>query len=74
MDRDFYPVAKIDARIKYRVAIARSRGPMRMLLSTIALEHITSMMADIHAANQHLFEGAPPAVERTWRWHAMEET
>jgi predicted metal-dependent hydrolase len=74
LDRDFYPVATIEASIKDRVAIARSRGPMRMLLSTIALEHITSMMADIHAANQHLFEGAPPGVERMWRWHAMEET
>lgn len=74
LDRDFYDVAYIEAGIKERVAIARDRGPMRMLLSTIALEHITSMMADIHAANQHLFDGAPPGVERMWRWHAMEET
>lgn len=74
IDRDFYPVAAIEAGIKERVAIARGRGPMRMLLSTIALEHITSMMADIHAANQNLFDGAPPGVERMWRWHAMEET
>ncbi|MEZ5956767.1 MAG: metal-dependent hydrolase [Hyphomonadaceae bacterium] len=74
IDRDFYPVAGIEASIKERVAYARSRGPMRMLLSTIALEHLTSMMADVHAANQQLFEGAPPGVERLWRWHAMEET
>jgi predicted metal-dependent hydrolase len=74
IDRDFYEVDYIETSIKERVGIARSRGPMRMLLSTIALEHITSMMADIHAANQHLFDGAPAGVERMWRWHAMEET
>ncbi len=74
IDREFYPVADIEAGIKERITFARSRGPMRMLLSTIALEHITSMMADIHAANQALFNGAPPGVERMWRWHAMEET
>lgn len=74
LDRDFYDVGYVERGIKERVAIARGRGPMRMLLSTIALEHITSMMADIHAANQHLFDGAPPGVERMWRWHAMEET
>lgn len=74
IDRDFYPVANIEGWIKERVTFARSLGPMRMLLSTIALEHFTSMMADIHAANQDLFNGAPPGVERMWRWHAMEET
>lgn len=74
IDRDFYPVADIERWIKERVTFARSLGPMRMLLSTIALEHFTSMMADIHAANQDLFDGAPPGIERMWRWHAMEET
>lgn len=74
IDREFYPVSDIEGWIKERVNFARSLGPMRMLLSTIALEHFTSMMADIHAANQELFNGAPPGVERMWRWHAMEET
>lgn len=74
IDRDVYPVADVEGQIKERVAFARSRGPMRMLMSTIALEHLTSMMADVHAANQTLFDGAPPGVERMWRWHAMEET
>ncbi len=74
IDRDRYPVAEVEAAVRERVAFARSRGPMRMLISTIALEHFTSMMADVHAANQDLFDQAHPAVERLWRWHAMEET
>jgi predicted metal-dependent hydrolase len=74
IDRTRYPVADIEAQIKERVAFARSRGPMRMLISTIALEHFTAMMADMHAANLDMFAGVAPGIERLWRWHAMEET
>ncbi|MGD9966696.1 MAG: metal-dependent hydrolase [Hyphomonadaceae bacterium] len=74
IDRRRYPVAEVEAGIRERVAYARSRGPMRMLISTIALEHFTAMMADTHARHLDLFEQADPGIERMWRWHAMEET
>jgi uncharacterized protein len=74
IDREHYPVAEIEAAIRERVAFARSRGPMRMLISTIALEHFTAMMADAHARHRDLFENTDPGIERMWRWHAMEET
>lgn len=74
IDREKYPVAEIEAAIRERIAFSRSRGPMRMLISTIALEHFTAMMADAHARNRNLFEDTDPAIERMWRWHAMEET
>lgn len=74
IDREKYPVAQIEAAVKERVAFARSRGPMQMLISTIALEHFTAMMADAHARHVDLFDGADPSIERMWRWHAMEET
>jgi predicted metal-dependent hydrolase len=74
IDRDRYPVAKVEAEIRERVSIARSRGPMAMLMSTIALEHFTAMMAEMHMAHQNLFDDADPGIERLWRWHAMEET
>jgi uncharacterized protein len=74
IDREKYPVAEIEAGVKERVAYARSRGPMGMLISTIALEHFTAMMADAHARHLDLFENANPGIERMWRWHAMEET
>ena len=57
-----------------RVKMARERGQMAMLLSTIALEHFTAMMAETHARHQDLFDKAHPEVEKLWRWHAMEET
>jgi len=74
IDRERYPVVTIEQSIRDRVTFARSRGPMRMLIATIALEHFTAMMADAHARHQDLFDNADPGIERMWRWHAMEET
>lgn len=74
IDRSKYPVAEIEAQIRERTNFARTRGPMAMLVSTIALEHFTAMMADMHMAHPELFDGAAPDIERMWRWHAMEET
>jgi predicted metal-dependent hydrolase len=74
IDHARYPVAQIEAELRERIAVARGRGPMAMLISTIALEHFTAMMADMHARHQDLFQDADPEIERMWRWHAMEET
>ncbi len=74
IDRDHYPVAEIEAQVRQRTTFARERGPMAMLMSTIALEHFTAMMAEMHMAHQDVFEGTDPGIERLWRWHAMEET
>ncbi|KCZ50860.1 metal-dependent hydrolase [Hyphomonas pacifica] len=78
IDRQKYPVAKIEAAIAERVAFARSGGRFRMLMGTICLEHFTAMMADLMtdmtANNIALFSKTDPALERLWRWHAMEET
>jgi len=74
IDRNRYPVAEIEASVRERIAFARSRGPMRMLISTIALEHFTAMMAEAHARHRNLFEATAPGIERMWRWHAVEET
>lgn len=74
IDRSRYPVEEVEAEIRERVAFSRSRGPMAMLVSTIALEHFTAMMAEMHAVHQNLFENVAPGIERMWRWHAMEET
>jgi predicted metal-dependent hydrolase len=74
IDRQRYPVAEVEAAVRGRVELVRGRGKMAMLLSTIALEHFTAMMAEMHARHRDLFDGAPAGVEQLWRWHAMEET
>jgi predicted metal-dependent hydrolase len=74
IDPTKYPVAEVLARVRERIAFTRSRGPYAMLLSTIALEHFTSMMADMHMQHRGLFADADPEIARLWRWHALEET
>jgi predicted metal-dependent hydrolase len=74
VDREKYPVAEIEAFVQKRIAFAHAGGPMRMLISTITLEHFTAMMAEMHARHQDLFDTTSPDIERLWRWHAMEET
>lgn len=74
IDRDRYPVAEIEAMVRQRVTFIRGRGPMAMLISTIALEHFTAMMAEMHARHRELFATTDPEIEKLWRWHAMEET
>ena len=78
IDRTKYPVDEIEARIREKVGFGRSGGPFRMLMATICLEHFTAMMADlmmdIKTDYGRLFSKTDPALERLWRWHAMEET
>ncbi len=65
---------EIEETVRGRVKMARDRSKMGMLLSTIALEHFTAMMAEMHARHRDLFDETPAGVEQLWRWHAMEET
>jgi hypothetical protein len=74
IDRSRYPVDAIEKEVRERIAFSRSRGPMGMLIATIALEHFTAMMAEMHAQHQDLFDNVAPDIERLWRWHALEET
>lgn len=74
IDRTRYPAAAVEEQVRQRTTATRERGPMAMLMSTIALEHFTAMMAEMHMAYQDLFDGASPEIEKLWRWHAMEET
>lgn len=74
IDRSKYPVEEIEAEIRDRIAFSRAGGPMRMLITTICLEHFTAMLADMRALHTDMFSKTAPEIERMWRWHAMEET
>ncbi|KCZ64120.1 hypothetical protein L53_06365 [Hyphomonas sp. L-53-1-40] len=78
IDPEKYPIAEINAAIMEKINFARAGGPMRMLIGTICLEHFTSMMADLmfdaEIDGVAMFSKTDPALERLWRWHAMEET
>jgi len=74
LDRNHYPIDRIEASVRRRIAFLRSLGPMRMLGVTIALEHFTAMLADMFDGDPELWDGTPEEMLRLWRWHAMEET
>lgn len=74
IDRNKYPVERVEEQIRERIAFSRARGPMRMLISTICLEHFTAMLADMFAAHDDMFTKTEPSLRDLWRWHAMEET
>ena len=73
VDPKHYPAAEILAAVREGIAETRKAGPWPMLLATISLEHFTAMMADLRVQLDDLFAKADPAIERMWRWHAMEE-
>jgi uncharacterized protein len=74
LDRSHYPVDRIEGSVRRRLGYLRGLGPMRMLGVTIALEHFTSMLADMFDSDPELWAGTPEEILRLWRWHAMEET
>lgn len=74
LDRSKYPVERIEAQIREKIALSRSGGPMRMLVSTICLEHFTAMLADMFAAHDDMFTKTDASIKDMWRWHAMEES
>ncbi len=74
IDRSKYPIERIEAQIREKIALSRSGGPMRMLVSTICLEHFTAMLADMFAAHDDMFSKTEASIKDMWRWHAMEES
>lgn len=46
----------------------------RQLAATIALEHLTAIMADVVLRDERVVGGAVPQYRNLWRWHALEET
>jgi predicted metal-dependent hydrolase len=64
-------------RRRYNRLIGRSRrrlSPLGMLSVTVALEHFTASLADVHFRKPNLSEGADANVLALWDWHSAEET
>lgn len=57
------------------LAWARKNLPPSALLSaTIALEHLTAIMADGLLSEPYMTEKSEPRYSALWKWHALEET
>lgn len=67
--------ARFERRIKGLLDWFRDNSPPSMRLSaTIALEHLTAIMADGLLNEPHLREKSEPGYAALWEWHALEET
>jgi predicted metal-dependent hydrolase len=68
-----YDLTGIEARIEQMLSMLDGRPKILDLVTTMALEHYTAMMAHEFLAHPQHFAGADPEVAAMWRWHAIEE-
>jgi uncharacterized protein len=68
-----YDVAPMHADLDSRLAELKSQPPIFGLVSTVALEHFTAIIAHACLKNERHFKGAAPEAARLWKWHAIEE-
>lgn len=73
---DYLPDAqRFEQRITALLKWFQTSTPPAMRLSgTIALEHLTAIMADGVLSDPRLEQGSDPAFSALWHWHALEET
>ncbi len=70
-----YPAKKLEGWVIKIIKFTQStttRG--QQLGATIALEHLTAIMADNILSDSRVLEGTDPRIASLWRWHAIEET
>lgn len=65
--------SRIDAYLKARFDFGRTLPPLNQLCATIALEHFTAILAHALLCEDNDLAGAPPELQRLWKWHAIEE-
>ncbi|GMV61767.1 MAG: hypothetical protein AMXMBFR74_09360 [Parvibaculum sp.] len=69
------PLKKMEAVVERRQEFARTHlRPIQRLSATVALEHLTAILADATFRNPEGLEGAHPEMKALWHWHALEET
>ena len=72
--RRFYPTEAMEKRVEALLAHVSSTAPdIGQLGVTCALEHFTALLGHFLLHDPRLLEGAHPAMDALWRWHAAEE-
>jgi hypothetical protein len=70
-----YDLARLERTQRERIDwVKSSTSRYQWLAATVALEHITAIMADGILRNPKWLDGAEPEMAALWRWHAIEET
>ena len=70
-----YDLARMERSQRKRIEwVKNNTSRYQWLAATVALEHITAIMADGILRDPNWLEGAEPVMADMWRWHAVEET
>lgn len=68
-------VARMEKTVEELLATVQRILPKPLqLAATVALEHLTALMATIVLEDEHFFAGSEEHYLALWQWHAMEET
>jgi uncharacterized protein len=68
-----YDVAPMHADLDSRLALLKDKPPIFGLVTTVALEHFTAIIAHACLKDEAHFKNASADAARLWKWHAIEE-
>jgi uncharacterized protein len=68
-----YDVGPMHADLDSRLAEMKDQPPIVGLVTTVALEHFTAIIAHACLKSERHFKNASPDAARLWKWHAIEE-
>jgi uncharacterized protein len=68
-----YDVGPMHADLDSRLAEMKDQPPIFGLVTTVALEHFTAIIAHACLKSERHFKNASPDAARLWKWHAIEE-
>ncbi|MDY6920422.1 MAG: metal-dependent hydrolase [Pseudomonadota bacterium] len=69
------PIDEMEASVQQLLDFLQRNAPRPLQLAvTVALEHLTAMLADIAMEDDRFIRNSEPHYEALWKWHAMEET
>lgn len=68
-----YDVANSYRRISKEINRCTPRSPIGQLGLTIALEHLTALLAHELLAKPHHLKNMPDGIKQLWQWHALAE-
>ena len=69
-----YDLEKLEGPLRRRMAWVKKNIPaLEQLAGTVAVEHLTAVLAERALGEEGLFDDADPAMAKLWKWHAVEE-
>lgn len=69
------PMAEMEQTVDQILELVKAKLPNSIQLAvTVALEHLTAMLAELLLEDDRFIKGSDPRYTAVWKWHAMEET